>query len=203
MKNGIKELTVGELLKSTYSELSEKHNLQEVVLPSRALVEIANDFDRYRTRIGYMAYETIGLFEFNKDIWAMARGEAYGDYPATSYNSDILALKFKFKGAIKNKEIKKQIQGELSKSINGSRYFINSLIYGMADGTLVVNKNGQFGQRMFEILRPEIQRFIAQKPEYDSQYLSLSTFSPICKSSAKYKPEFAGFLANSIEAVLD
>ena len=65
-----------------------------------------------------------------------------------------------------------------------------------------MSKNGRFGQKMLEILIPEMQRFIAQEPEYDPKYYSLSTLSPICTSSVKYKPKFADFLADSIEAVL-
>jgi hypothetical protein len=96
---------------------------------------------------------------------------------------------------------KKQIQEELSEAIERSSYFRNSLIYGTADGNLTVNKYGRFGAKMSEILKPEIQRFIAQEPEYDSQHLSLSTLTPVCKTPVN-KPEFADFLADSIEAIL-
>jgi len=206
MSDKVEGLNVRELLKNTYSRLSERHNPQEVVLPNRALTEIANDSDLHRTRVGYMGYETAGLFQFNGSVWTIARGEAYGSYPADPYDSDILALEFELRRPIQGgrtrKKTEKQIQEELGESISRSEYFRNSLIYGMADGNLAVSKNGKFGERMVEILRPEMQRFIAQEPEYDSQYLSLSTLSPICKSSVKYKPEFADFLADSIEAVL-
>lgn len=206
MGNKTKGLNVRELLKDTYSRLTERHDPQEIVLPNRALTEIANDSDYHRTRVGYMGYETAGLFEFDGSVWTIARGEACGSYPADPYDSDILALEFELKRPIKGgrtrKKTEKQIQEELGESIRRSEYFRNSLIYGKEDGNLIVSRNGRFGQRMLEILRPEIQRFIAKEPEYDSQLLSLSTLKPICTSSVKYKPEFADFLADSIEAVL-
>ena len=199
MGNKFEGLNVGELLKNTYSKLYERHHPQEIVLPNRVLTEIANDSDWHRTSIGYMGYELAGLFELNGSVWAIARGEACGSYPAEPYNSDLLALEIELKNPIKTE---KQIQEELGESIRRSEYFRNSLIYGMADGNLAVSKKGIFGERMIEILKPEMQRFIAQKPEYDSQYLSVSTLIPICKSTAKYKPEFVDFLADSVEAIL-
>jgi hypothetical protein len=63
--------------------------------PNKALTEIARDSDWHRTKVGYMGYETAGLFEFGGSIWIVGRGEACGSYPADPYDSDILALEFK------------------------------------------------------------------------------------------------------------
>lgn len=192
-------LSVRELLKNTYILLCERHKPQQIVLADRALAEIANDSDWHRTRVGYMGYENVGLFGLNGKEWAIARGEACGSYPAEPYDSDILALEFDLKGLRKTKE---QIQEELKEAIGMSSYFENSLVYGMADGNLAVSENSRFGKKMLETLRPEMQKFIAEKPEYDSRYLSLSTLSPVCTKNVKYKNEFADFLADSIENVL-
>ncbi|MBI4154995.1 hypothetical protein HY498_02840 [Candidatus Woesearchaeota archaeon] len=67
MSDKVKGLNVRELLKNTYSRLSERHNPQEIVIPNRALAEIANDSDWHRTRVGYMGYES-AEYRLNKDM---------------------------------------------------------------------------------------------------------------------------------------
>jgi hypothetical protein len=206
MRDKIKGLNVGELLKNTYSKLLERHSPQEIVFPTPALAEIATHADYHKPRRGYMCYERVGLFELNGYVWAIARGEAAGGYPADPYDSDILALEFKLKGPIKGKGRKKtegQIQEELRELIEGSKYFANSLFHGRADGTLAVSENSRFRERILEILGPVVEEFIVQKPKYDSRRYLVSTLSPVCKSPVKYKREFADFLADSIEAVLE
>ncbi len=189
-------LNVRELLKNTYSELSKRHSPQEVVFTNEVLTEIANDSDYHRTRIGYMGYESSGLFQLDGKTWAIARGEKCGSYPAEPYDSDLLALELLVEG-----KIFKQIQEELKERIENSSYFINSLVCGMADGNLFSHKEGMFGEEMLKILQPEIKRFIAQEPEYDRSMVLLTLQHPT-KKAMLYKPEFVGFLADSIEAVL-
>jgi hypothetical protein len=193
----IKGLTVREILEDTYSILRKRHNPQEIIFQHKVLAKIADDSDYHRTRIGYMGYKTVNLLNLNSKTWAIARGEKCGGYPADPYDSDILALEL-----IVKEQTSEQIQEELTGRIRESLFFENSLVYGTANGNLGLNKDGKFGKRMLEILRPEIDRFIAQEPEYDQRHLSLSTLSPICKKPVLYKPELAGFLADSIEAIL-
>lgn len=196
MADKIEGLTVRELLKSTYSKLTERHNPREIILPAGAWAEIANDSDWHRTRAGYMNYQSAGLFRLEGNCWAIARGETCESYVAAPYDSDILALEF-----MADVHSEQAIPEELRERIRQSTYFENSLIYGLAGGSLAVGGQ-KFGRQMLKLLKPEMQKFIAQEAEYDSQYYSLSTLSPICRSSVKYKPEFTEFLANSIEAVL-
>lgn len=197
MGDKIKGLNVRDLLKSTYSRLSERHNPEEVVLPNRVLAEIANDSDWHRTRVGYMGYESAGLFQFDGKTWAIARGEKCGSYPAEPYDSDLLALELIAEG-----KTSEQIQEELREGIGRSSYFRNSLIFGMADGNLSLSKDGRFGERMLRRLQPEIQRFITQEPEYDRSVILVSTLQYPTIKRMLYKPEFVDFLADSIEAVL-
>ncbi len=190
-------LNVRELLKSTYSTLTARHNPQQIVLANRALAEIASDSDWHRTRVGYMGYENAGLFQFNGKTWAIARGEKCGSYPAEPYDSDILALEL-----LADRKTPEQIQEELSKGIGQGSYFKNSLIFGMANGNLSLNKEGRFGEEMLKRLQPEIERFIAQEPEYDRSVILLLSLQHPATKLMLYKPEFADFLADSIEAVL-
>ena len=93
MGNKIKGVDVRELLKRTYSELTEKYNPQEITFNNKAITEIANDSDLHRTRVGHMWYESAGLFQLNGKLWAIARGERGGGYPAEPYDT-ILFIHF-------------------------------------------------------------------------------------------------------------
>jgi hypothetical protein len=193
-----KGLYVRDLLIRTYEKLSQKHENREIILSNGILAEIADDSDWHRTRKGYMDYVNVRAFQFNdKTSWVVARGEKYGDYPANIYDSDIMALEFPLE-----EEITDSTKEELIREIIRSSYFRNSLISGMADGSLAINKEGRFKKQLSDLLRPRIQEFTTQEIEYDVKVLSLSTLSPFCKKSAKYKPEFADFIAESIEVVL-
>lgn len=193
-QNGI---CVRDLLKRAYERLSQQHKNREITFSNKALTEIADDSDYHRTKTGYMGYESARAFQFNDKIWVMARGEKCGSYPAELYDSDILALEFPLKG-----EITKATKEELTERIKESSYFRNSLVYGMADGNLSVNGKGRFGKQMLDLLRPKIEGFIAQKPEYDRSVILASTLQYPTTKNMLYKPEFADFLAESFETVL-
>jgi len=55
---------------------------------------------------------------------------------------------------------------------------------------------------MLDLLKPEIERFIAQKPEYNREVILASTLSAPVTRSTRYRPEFADYLADSVEKVL-
>lgn len=189
------ELSVRELLKNTYERLAKRHPHQELVLEGKPTAEIANDSDWHRTRIGYMRYETAKLFQFNDKTWAIARGEKAGSYPADPYDSDILALEFSTEG--KSEE---QIKEELEEKISRSGYFINSLVFGLADGRISANKNSPFTEKLFQLLS-DISKFIAQKLEHDEELFYLD-LRPAVSKEMRYTPEFVAYLTDSIEAVL-
>jgi hypothetical protein len=198
MAKEIKTLNVRELLKSTYSVLTEKNRPSEIILPKETLTEIGNDSDWHRTKKGYMGYEKAGLFKFNGKIWVIARGEKCGDYPAARYDSDLIALDMPG-------EEKRRLSPDTSKlkeMISEGSYFANSLVLGMDDGNVAFNGKGRFGDKLMDILKSKIEGFIAQKPEYDESVLSTSTLAPVNTKPMLYKPEFANFLADSIETVL-
>jgi len=195
-------LSVRELLKDTYELLAERNQHQEIVLEKPALAEIANDSDWHRRRIGYMKYERVNLFQFNSKDWGVGRGESYGSYPAEPYDSDILALKI----SVEDKT-EEELKEDLGQDIRGSKYFKNSLVFGMADGSLGSGSTfswfkNPFEEKMAELLKPKFLDFMAQKPEYDKRYISLSTLGPVNTKSMLYKPEFVDFLTETIETVL-
>jgi len=190
-------LYVRELLKKAYERLSQQHKNREIIFSNSVLTEIADDSDYHRTKTGYMGYESARAFQFNGKIWVVARGEKCGSYPAEPYDSEILALEFPLK-----ERITKTTKEELAGRINESSYFRNSLVYGMADGNLVVSKRGRFGKQMLDLLKPRIKEFIAQKPEYDRSLILASTLRHLTKKCMLYKPKFVDFLAESFETVL-
>jgi len=190
-------LHVRGLLRGAYEKLSQTHKNKEITFSNSVLTEIADDSDYHRTKKGYMGYESARTFQFNGKIWVVARGEECGSYPAEPYDSDILALEFPLEG-----RITKATKKELTKKIRESSYFSNSLICGMADGNLAVSEGGRFGKQMIDLLRPKIQDFIAQKPEYDRSVILASTLQYPTTRCMLYKPEFADFLAELFETVL-
>lgn len=192
-------ISVRELLTKTDEALSKRSEHREIKFKEGVLAEIANDSDWHRTRVGYMRYSLARQFQFNGKVWIVVRGEKCGQYPADPYDSDITALEIP---APLRARLTKDKLAELSRAIGASTYFANSLIYAMADGRLAVNKSGRFQTRMLDLVQPRAAEFLAVAPEYDREYLSLSTLQAVNLRAAEYKPEFADFLADSIKAVL-
>jgi hypothetical protein len=197
-----KGLSVRELLKKTYDNLAKRNEHQQIVLTEGSLAEIANDSDWHRTRIGYMKYERANLFQFNNKNWAVARGEKYGDYPAEPYDSDLSAFELLIEDKTPGK-----IQEKLRSVIRGNSYFRNSLIYGLNDGRLAIGPNSDwfsnpFRSRMAELLKPRIDDFVLQKPEYDTRFILASTLQYPATKVTLYKPNFVDFLTETIETVL-
>ncbi|MBI2105435.1 hypothetical protein HYT56_01195 [Candidatus Woesearchaeota archaeon] len=188
-------ISVRQLLENTYTALCQRHSPRKINLKARA--EISNGPDYHRLRSGYMNYNEVGLFRFNGKPWAISRGEAGRNYLARSFDSDILALRFE--AGEKTEDL---IRKELIENIAFSPYFVNSLIIGKSDGRLAGNKKISLGKKILEILESEISRFIAHKAEYSREAVELGTMRPFCTSDAQYKPEFAEFLADSIEKIL-
>jgi hypothetical protein len=188
------DLDVRQLLEEAYKKISEGEKRKTIELPERATAEIADDSDWHRNRTGYMCYETAVLVELG-NRWAVALGKKCGDYPGDSYNCDLMAVKVSGKG--------KELVAEIDRRIGGSSYFRNSLVCGMRDGSLAVMENSRFKEAMLTRLNERIGECIAKEPEYDPsiRYLDL-TLAPVCKSTAKYKPGFASYIAESIEDVL-
>jgi hypothetical protein len=197
MRKKQRELSVNELLKNAYEILSERNKNREIVFSHKILTEIASDNDWHKNKIGYMVYKSARAFEFNNKTWIIARGEKCRGYPAECYDSDILALESRSK-----EEMTKIGKKELEKRIGESKYFRNSLIYGMVDGNIAVNENGRFAKKMLNLLKPKIEDYIAQKPEYDYRMILLSTMQNPPIKVMLYKPKFSNFLAESFETIL-
>ena len=188
-------LRVRELLKNTYDLLAERNEHEEHKFSSSVLSEIANDSDWHRTRIGYMRYEDAKIYNFNKE-WLISRGEKAGSYPADPYDSDIIGL------CIDDKIDIESFDEEISKRIRRGQYFKNTLLGGMADGRIFGSGGTEQGKKVAETIIPKLEDFVYQKPEYDQQYISLSTLGPVNTKKMLYKQEFPEFIVETIETVL-
>lgn len=187
-------LSARELLEGVYNTL--KDGGREIKLPSKAMAEIANDSDHHRTRIGYTGYESATLLKVGDKEWVVAFGIKCGSYPADPYNCDIAAVQLSGNG-----KFDKEIAVEIYDSLKENSYFLSSLIYAMADGQLAISKDGQFGQKVLESLRPKVQKFIARDLEIDSRCATMD-LRPLVKSAVQYKPEFVAFIHDTLRAVL-
>jgi len=198
-----KELGIVELFDATYSKLVERHNPNELTFPNTTLSEIANDTDWHRTRVGYMCYSGIGLFDLEGRTWAIARGTKGGSYPGDMYIGDIIALDL-IVGDNSEDDIKK----ELSKRISSGSYFMNSLFLGLKDGNLGIKKERsrgiptRFGKKMIQMVSPRIKEFVMQTPEYNNELILFSTLQPPATKVMLYNPKTPDFLADCIEQVL-
>jgi len=190
------ELSARELLEGVYNAL--KDGGREINLPSKAKAKIANDSDWHRTRVGYTGYESATLLKIGDKKWAVAFGNKCGDYPTDSYNCDIAAVELSDKG--KRKSYDEQAT-EVHDALERNSYFRHSLIYAMANGQLALNKDGRFSQKVFDLLRPKIQEFIAKDLETDLRYFTMD-LRPVVKSDVQYKPEFVVFLRETLRTVL-
>lgn len=170
-----KGLSARELLTEAFDDLRNKLGGKTVDLPSKALAKIADDSDWHRTKVGYSGYESAALVKCDEKWWAIAFGIRCGDYPADPYDCDIAAVPVSVEGKTGD-EVAKEIHDALEKN----SYFRSSLIYAMADGSLAV-KEERFGPKVYELLRPKIQEFTAQKLEVDPDVIMMD-LRPVVKS---------------------
>lgn len=187
-------ISARELLKGVYDTF--KKSGREVKLPSKAMAEIASDSDLHRTRIGYTSYESATLLKIGDKVWAVSFGTACGDYPAEPYNCDIVAIQFS-----SDEKTDEETALEIHRVLEGAHYFRNSLIYAMANGELALNKCGRFGQKVFDLLAPRAQEFVAKGLEIDPEHFTMD-LRPVVRSAIQYKPEFVVFLHDLLTTVL-
>jgi len=176
-------VTVRELLERTFSTLTERHSPSTVFFQRKALAAINRDDGMCRTRRGYMGYETVGIFSFNKRRWAIGRGEVEGmHYLIDGYDSDLRALEY-------DREIpdETRIIEMLWQSVN----FRDSLIVGGSDGSLAYANYGRFKNGF------ERECFLSRVNDFA---LNVPT---TMGSKIKYKPECVEFLADCIETALE
>jgi len=187
-------LSARELLEAVYNLL--KKDGREIKLSLKAVAKIADDSDGHRTRIGYTGYESAAILKVADREWILAFGTKCGQYPADPYNCDIVAMRANLDG-----KTDKEAEPEIHQALERNTCFHHSLAYAMADGTLALNQNGCFCDKVIELLRPKIEEFIARDLEVDPNCFTMD-LRPVVKSAVQYKPEFIDFLRDTFLTVL-
>jgi len=90
---------------------------------------------------------------------------------------------------------RKRHDSDNTKHLNRSCRYLNH--------SLVSKEGRDWLKRMLDLLEPRIEDFVAQKPEYDKNVISVSTLRHPTTKVMLYKSEFVDFLADTIEAVLN
>lgn len=173
-------LSAKELLEGVYNTL--KRDGREIKLPSEAKVEIVDDSNWRRTRIGYIYYESATILEVGKKKWAVA----FGTMCRNPYNCDIAAVQLSDDG--KSDEVR-----EAQELLEQNDCFYNSLIHATIFG-LASNKKGRFGKKIHELLEPQFHEFFEEDLERDPRH-------PMGYRT-QYKAEFLVVLRNAFLTVL-
>lgn len=71
----VEGLSVYQVLEGVYNFLKDLGG-KEITLPFQVRVEIANDSDWHRTRVGYMIYEKVLMLRVDGREWAVVLGKS-------------------------------------------------------------------------------------------------------------------------------
>jgi len=185
-------ITVHELFEGIYNSLLKRNEHEKVKFSKKVYAEIADDSDWHRSRTGEMLYEHASLCKFNGTQYLIALGLKTAGYPADKYSCDLTAIKIPDNN---NSE-----EGLIS-LLEHSTYFKNSLMHGLNDGNIGLVKN-KYGKKIFDAIKEKKDEIIAQEPEYDNNYINLSTLGSVCTQQIKYKKETVDLMTESIEKIL-
>ncbi|MBS3166885.1 hypothetical protein J4403_01615 [Candidatus Woesearchaeota archaeon] len=188
----MKILTGSELLKKVYIKLQERYKPEIIKLDPAEDSEIANDSDLHRTRIEYMSYNELALFDGHKKV-VMSLGTKTGAYPGEQFLDDLIAVNFNPK--LKDKELEKSLR----KSIRCGTYFKNTLFFVLQDGLIGATENKTAGRIILEDVTKKINQYLFREPKYNKEVLSLSDLSPVNTSPALYKSGLVDLLVKKIE----
>jgi|GEM_PF-1091355 len=190
------KLSARQLLAITYAKMKKKLKAKKIVLPHDAYALIADDSDWHRTRQGFTRYKTAALFKIEKKKWIIAFGVACGSYPADPYNCDIACTSLGNKTTNSHEILDKSFS-----ALEENACFRHSLIYAMADGSLAIDKNSSYCHEAIKLLQGSYEKYIARSPKYRNDIIHLD-LRPVTTSSARYKPEFAEYLAEKLYEII-
>ncbi len=208
-----------DLIKNVYSALSGKYSYDTITFPGEGVFPIiANDSDYHRTRTGHMNYRTIDLAEIGNKCWALGLGKACGDYPAESYENDIIAIGMFETKRMKEDEAKRM--NEMPEEYIAKRAtegnFHNSIIH-VYNGRLRLIGDfvmpfkmhfNPFGKKMFEQIRSRAPGYIFVERKPGERGNLLATIYPPNGDTGgvfdhpEYPREFTNILLESAQSVL-
>lgn len=186
-------LFVGELLKEVYDSLIKENSLYPLELDKSVSVEVANDNDYPNdNRIGYLLYDEFNVCSFNNKSYLLCLALNSQGYAARNYEGDLTSI------VIKNEGLS---QKELISKLEKSTYLQNSLLHGVNDGNIGLRKN-QYGERLFNLIKSDVQNITLSFAEYDKNYIDLSRRGHVCTKPTLYKREAVKVFSDAIFKVL-
>ena len=184
-----------ELLGGVLAEFAKMDGIQEREFPEIVLVEIARDTDG----AGYMFYKKALLVTLDEDVWMLSMGTVSGNYQASVYDSDIIAIKTS--SAIVKIPADANDMEVITRIVKEGSYFKNSLIVVRNSGTLYVRKN-RFYKSVLGALRGVSSKFVIQSPEIDHKHIDVLTLESLVIEQAHYDPEFVKVLSEKLLEIL-
>ena len=186
----LEELFVIELFQLCVEKLFEKFGKNRFNLDEPFSVEIANDSDHHRTRIGTMNYQDLVVISIENRNWIISQGLKSGAYPGEEFTGDIIAVEL-FSETENNDEIAQYF------CKHAGCYFRNSLVIGASFGDLGSNESGYFGTKVQDFCYSIDRDIIANESKINPNYISLNLI-PIFDRKTTYKPKAVEVLAESI-----
>ncbi len=184
-------LSVEELFEGVNEYLVDNNCSEKITFSENIIVEVADDSDWHRTRKGYMIYEDTNLCMFGEKKYLIALALSTEGYPANKYSCDLTAVE------LSEDDTSKELEEELKEST----YFKNSLILAVENGGLGAVRN-KYGDRIISFLENKSNDLIAQEPEYNKKYITMTTLGPLCTERTKYKKEAVNEVGRELEKIL-
>ena len=196
MSEGQVGISGHELLKRVFEDLKTRLNGREIKLPSKVMVEIADDSDWHRSRTGYMGYESVVILNVGGKTWAIAFGTACGDYPADKYDCDIAAVKISG-----NESSLKKLAEEICESLQRNEYFLSSFIHFTTDGNPGDNRKGIFYKVVHNALVSRIGQFVVQCAKHEPGLFTMD-MQPVVREPFLFKEECTAFLSEVFQKAM-
>lgn len=200
-----RELTGREVMERLYENIKKRLRGEEVKLKHTVHAIIADDSDYHRTRIGYMGYESAIVVAVNGKRWAVAFGEACGDYPADPYDCEIAAVSL----PSRIERSREETLGDIAWQLERSAWFRNSLIFAMSDGRLAhtaraggLGLKNAVGKKMIRLIQGKAKSFVISDRVTHPNLISVATMDKVVVRGPRYKPGLVRELTRAAEETL-
>jgi hypothetical protein len=189
-------ISVTDLMGEAFARLCLLLDAREFAFSDPVLALIADDSDWHRTRQGHSRYASAWIFRRgDARVWAFSLGTACGHYPADPFDRDIAAVRLRSDGVSEN-----QILHTAQAALRDNRFFAQSLVFSMADGSLHVGRKSPYGQLVEERLPAWFEHSVACHAEVVPGVVSPSG-APIVRTGTRYIPESAETLAAALRDI--
>lgn len=170
---------------------------KHIEIEEPVLVEIANDSDCHRKRIGTMRYKGFSTIVINNKLWLLSVGIKSGSYPGSDIRSDIVAIPCD--DTMSENEIKTLFRTK----IKMGEYFKNSIFISTSSGYLGTSGNSVFRNEIVEHAYCHLldDDLLSNRAERDTEYMNLD-ISPIFTRCATYKPKVIEVFSEAIVSIL-